>query len=493
MLIASGAKEELLSCGRKFEDLTNRGKNMKEILILDPDTSTKHLNSIATTLKKKNYSVRGFNTTKEASMHIKKSTPDVIFLRLLREFDARRLKLFKDVAPVVGILEKGGDGAIKKAFKLGIEDFIISPYTPSEIGLKVECGLQKKRHIDDLEREKKHLKAIVEITSLVSSTLAPQEILYLLVKKIAEVIPVVRCSMIRVDSEHRYANVVATFESPRLKSITLDLSKYPEIREALVTRTPVIISDVKSDPLMTDVRDLISPLGIKSIIVLPVFYKDTVIGTLFLRTSRSGKEFTKDEIVFCSTVANTSANALYSAFLYEKSENEKIHLGKLAITDFLTGLYNTRYLYHRLEEEFSRSHRYNIPLTCLMVDIDLFKRVNDAYGHKTGDQVLKEFAQLLKKNIRKSDILARYGGEEFIILLPNTSKKGSVSEAERLRLCVKNRKFKSLKGKQAISVSVGAATYPHKDISTSDDLITCADTAMFEAKSKGRGRVAIYK
>ncbi len=466
---------------------------MKKILIFDPDTDSKHVDSLAATLKKKNYSVHGFNTIEEANMHIEKSTPDVILLRLPEGLDARYLSSFKKLAPVIGILRKETENVMEKAFKSGFEDFIISPCTPSNVRFKVECCLQRKRHIKALDREKEHLKAIVEITSLVSSTLDPQEILYLIVKKIAEIIPVVRCSMIRVDSEHKYAYVIATFEDPRLKSITLDLDKYPEIREALVTRTPVIISDVKSDPIMTDVRDIISPLGIKSIIVLPVFYKDTVIGTLFLRTSRSGREFTEDEIMFCSTVSNTSANALYSAFLYEKSENEKIHLGKLAITDFLTGLYNTRYLYHRLEEEFSRSHRYNIPLTCLMVDIDLFKRINDAYGHKTGDHVLKEFAQLLKKNIRKSDILARYGGEEFIILLPNTSKEGSISEAERLRLCVKNHKFKSLKGKQAISVSIGAATYPHKDVSASDDLITCSDTALFEAKGKGRGRIAVYQ
>ncbi len=197
--------------------------------------------------------------------------------------------------------------------------------------------------------------------------------------------------------------------------------------------------------------------------------------------------------MFCNTIANTSANALHSAFLYEKSVSEKMHLGKLAITDFLTGLYNTRYLYHRLEEEFSRVRRYNIPLTCLMMDIDLFKRINDTYGHKTGDQVLKEFAQLLKKNIRKSDILARYGGEEFIILLPNTSKKGSLSEAERLSRSIKKHKFKALKGKHAISVSIGAVTYPHKKIKVGDDLITLADTALFKAKSKGRGSVVVYQ
>lgn len=466
---------------------------MKEILIYDPNADTKHLKAIALNLKKKNCLVFGFRTIEEARKYINKSLPDVIFFRLSKELDAKSLNLFKDRAPVIGILGKAGDRSIDKALKLGVEDFAFSPYTAFEIMLKIESLLQKKQYIDKLEKEKKHLQAIVEIATLASSTLDPKEILYLIVKKIADVIPVLRCSMVRVDRENRYAQVVATFEGTRLKPITLDLNKYPEIREALTTKTPVIVSDIKSDPIMTDVRDIISPIGIKSIVVLPVFYGDTVIGTLFLRTSRLGREFTKDEIAFCNAVVNTSANALHSAFLYEKAEIEKIHLGKLAITDFLTGLYNTRYFYHRLEEEFSRSVRYNICLTCLMMDIDLFKRINDTYGHKTGDHVLKEFAQVLKKNIRKSDILARYGGEEFIILLPSTSKKGSRSEAERLRLCIKNHKFKSLKGKQAISVSIGAATYPHEKIKMSDALITCADTALFDAKDKGRSKVAVYQ
>ncbi|MEK6527630.1 MAG: diguanylate cyclase, partial [Nitrospirota bacterium] len=467
-------------------------KKMRKIIVAD--TQVKRLNSItaALALIKKDFSVHRFESFEEAGKYAENSTPDVVFLGLPKGLNDKYLPPLKGKSPVIGILGKGDKGIIKKAVKSGIEDFVYPPYTPLDLRLKVECCLQRKNYIGELENEKKHLKAIVEITSLASSTLDPQEILYLIVKKIAEVIPVIRCSMIRIDSEHKYAHVVATFENPRLKSMTLDLNKYPEIREALATRNPVIISDVKTDPIMTDVKDMLTPLGIKSIIVMPVFYKETIIGTLFLRTSRSGRSFTKDEIMFCNRIANTSANALYSAFLYEKSVNEKIHLGKLAITDFLTGLYNTRYLYHRLEEEFSRVRRYNIPLTCLMMDIDFFKKINDTYGHKIGDQVLKEFSQLLKKNVRKSDILARYGGEEFIILLPNTSKKGSVSEAERLADSIKKHKFKSLKGKHSISVSIGAITYPHKDIKTGDDLITLADSALFKAKSLGRGRVVVH-
>jgi two-component system cell cycle response regulator len=382
---------------------------------------------------------------------------------------------------------------ISKAFRLGIEELITVPCSNPELRLKIEYCVQKKLYIDKLKKERKHLNALIEITSLVSSSLNSQEILHFIVKKIAEVIPVVRCSMMRIEHEQNYAQVVATFENPRLQTITLDLNKYPEIKKAIITKSPVIINDVSTDPIMEDVREILNPLGIKSIIVLPVFFKDTIIGTLFMRTSRRGRSFTEDEIMFCRSVANTSANALYNAFLYEKAESEKMRLGKLAITDFLTGLYNTRYLYHRLEEEFSRASRYSLPIACLMMDIDLFKKINDTYGHRTGDRVLKEFAHVLKQNVRKSDILARYGGEEFIILLPNTAKDGALTEAERLSQCIKRHQFKSLKGKRAITVSIGIATFPHKEIKNSDDLITCADTALFEAKNSGRSRVTIFQ
>ncbi|MCK5426780.1 MAG: sensor domain-containing diguanylate cyclase [Thermodesulfovibrionia bacterium] len=443
-------------------------------------------------MKKDSCSVHGFRTIEKSIEYTKTATPDVILLRLTDALKKKHVHSFQKIGPVIGIPGKDSNNAIKKAFRLGIEELIIQPYTPLEIKLKIEYCLQKKQYIDGLKKEKQHLNALLEITSLISSSLNSHEILHFMVKKIAEVIPVVRCSMIRIEHEQNFAHVIATYENPRIKTITLDLDKYPEIKETIITKSPVIVNDVNTDPLMAEVRETIIPLGIKSIIVLPIFFKDTVIGTLFLRTSRREKSFTDEEIMFCRTVANTSANALYNAFLYEKSENEKVRLGKLAITDFLTGLYNTRYLYHRLEEEFNRAHRYSTPISCLMMDIDLFKRINDAYGHKTGDRVLKEFAHFLKINVRKTDILARYGGEEFIILLPNTSHDGALTEAERLSLCIKRHKFKSLKSKRVITVSIGITTSPHKDISSSDDLITCADTALFKAKNTGRSKVIVY-
>jgi diguanylate cyclase (GGDEF)-like protein len=244
---------------------------------------------------------------------------------------------------------------------------------------------------------------------------------------------------------------------------------------------------------MEKVREIIRPLGIRSILVLPMIFRDKVIGTLFLRTSRSGHAFSENEIRLLDTLAKSSSSALYNAFQFEQIEDEKTRLEKLAITDFLTGIYNIRYFYNRIIEEFSRCQRYKLPISCLMIDIDYFKKINDVYGHKTGDLVLREFAMLLKKHTRKSDVLARYGGEEFIILLPITERKGAVPEAERLRRLVKEHRFKSLKNRKNLTVSVGVAVYPEVEkIKTHDDLISAADDALFTAKSRGRNQVAVF-
>ena len=143
------------------------------------------------------------------------------------------------------------------------------------------------------------------------------------------------------------AHVVSTFEDPKITNIRLDLQKYPEIRKALSFKKPVIIKDALKDPLMKEVRDIITPIGIRSILVVPVIFRDEVIGTLLLRTSRSGHTFTKREIRLCTAIANASANALYNAFLYDRLGKEKTKLERLAITDYLTGIYNIRYFYNR--------------------------------------------------------------------------------------------------------------------------------------------------
>ena len=398
-----------------------------------------------------------------------------------------KIKLADTGCPVIAMVAGDISNGIRSIIAQDIELYLITPFHEEDFEHKLNIAIGKKGWAENIYREKRDLETIVELTYLVSSTLDPNEVLYFVVKRIAELIDVTRCSMISIPCEEKkHAYVISTFEDPGKTNIKLELKKYPEIRKALRSRSTVFIKDALKDPLMREVRPVLAPLGIRSIVVIPVIFRNEVIGTLFLRTSRAGHTFTEREIRLCNAIANAATNALYNAFLYEKLENEKTKLEKFAITDYLTGIYNIRYFYHRLQGEFSRSQRYKAPLSCIMFDIDYFKKVNDSYGHRVGDMVLREFAQFVKKHTRKSDVFARYGGEEFIMLLTQTSDKGAVAEAERLRYVIKEHRFKSLKNKKGITASIGVASYPHKKIKTQDDLITFADNALFAAKNSGR-------
>jgi diguanylate cyclase (GGDEF)-like protein len=160
----------------------------------------------------------------------------------------------------------------------------------------------------------------------------------------------------------------------------------------------------------------------------------------------------------------------------------------LAIMDSLTGLYNRRRFEVVLEGEFKRAARYQSPLSCLMIDIDFFKRVNDSCGHQGGDTVLREMAQLIQATIREVDTPARWGGEEFIVLSPNTPKEKANLAATRILNAVAQHTFSGVKGGK-ITVSIGIAGIPDPSIDDEDKLIHAADLAMYEAKKKGRNRV----
>jgi len=167
------------------------------------------------------------------------------------------------------------------------------------------------------------------------------------------------------------------------------------------------------------------------------------------------------------------------------------------ITDTLIGIYNRRHFDFKLIEEFERAHRYDLPLSLLMLDIDHFKKINDIYGHQTGDMVLKSLGQLILKNVRETDIVARYGGEEIAIITPHTSVKAATDLAERL--C---RKLESspmipddkYNNRQSISitVSIGVAGLDGEMLDE-QSLIKGTDEALYEAKRKGRNQVVVFR
>jgi two-component system cell cycle response regulator len=346
--------------------------------------------------------------------------------------------------------------------------------------------------IKKLVQENRYLKGLLELSKAAHSTLNSQEILTLALHQIAETVQVHRCSVLKLGKGKDVGYVVATHEDPAIHNLRIDLRKYPEILKAVDTNQAVVVKDTSRDPLMTSVRQFIAPTRIRSIIVVPVLLRGLVIGALLLKSVRTQKTFTRSELGFLQVAAGILAGALYNALVHETIRRENNQLETLAITDGLTEIYNHRYFYIRLDEEFHRASRYHLPLSCMMVDIDGFKTVNDQLGHRRGDEILKKLSALMRATIRKTDLLARYGGEEFAIILPQTDEKGALLQAERIRMAIKRSRLPGLGKKIPLTLSLGVATYPMHAQRSPDELVTKADRALYEAKRQGKDRVASF-
>lgn len=256
--------------------------------------------------------------------------------------------------------------------------------------------------------------------------------------------------------------------------------------------------------------------GLTSLVV-PLLVEGKPAGYVGVRAQRA-EPFPASDVELVQIIANQAGVTVENDRLYRAVEEQ-------AITDGLTGLYNYRYFYRRLEEEAAKALRYETPLSLLMLDIDDFKRFNDRYGHPAGDQVLREVAATLKRQLRdKVDLPARYGGEEFVILLPNTPLEGAQTVGERLqrevaslgtalhltqapspavggargvgeriRRSIEETRFVDDGGRREarLTVSVGVACLPDH-APDGERLVGAADKALYVAKRKGKNRVEIF-
>lgn len=179
-----------------------------------------------------------------------------------------------------------------------------------------------------------------------------------------------------------------------------------------------------------------------------------------------------------------------------KTYEVKKKLIKTAICDELTGLYNRKYLHHRLEAEISRSKRYNTQVSCLLFDIDYFKIVNDMYGYEWGDILLRKISHTLSALVRKEDVLTRYGDEEFMILLPETTEQQAAIFGERFRSEIEKMEFiPANEGERhPITISGGVASFPCMENVEEDayTVIRYAEHALYNAKQAGKNRIVQF-
>lgn len=234
----------------------------------------------------------------------------------------------------------------------------------------------------------------------------------------------------------------------------------------------------------------VSFAGTKSLAVIPLFAGDLLQGVIALlwdydrRPDQHSHLDDTIRIVAAQTAIGMERKQLYSG------------MEKIGLTDTLTGLANRRMFDFLVEREINRCRRYGRPVSLVMFDIDHFKKVNDTWGHQTGDLILKEIGYLMRANFRKLDFPARYGGEEFAVILPETPLEEAVSFAERFRVLVERTFFSNGREKIPITVSLGVASLGLNSVAealASEDFVHYADSALYEAKRAGRNRVVVSR
>ncbi|HEY8257249.1 MAG TPA: diguanylate cyclase [Gemmatimonadales bacterium] len=416
--------------------------------------------------------------------------PRVDGLQLLQRVKAD--PRFKDL-PVLMISSMPPEEATVRSLGLGAADFIPKPFRVRELLARVKAHLRVGRELNQARAEARTRSEMIDIMQEVTASLKPEEIYQILVRRVAQGLNISRCSIVIAGPEEETGRVVAAFENPMLHNLPVDLKRYPEIQRALDTGEVVLVRDTTTDPLYTGVRQEWlaegKPVETRSAIALRFSLRQEPAGVFFLRTTTEDAPLNEQDVSFAEQVISAAVAALERAYDLESAVMGQEQMRHLAETDPLTNCFNRRALMEKLEQEMDRAARYATMLTGMMIDIDNFKQINDTHGHLVGDKVLKQLANLLKREQRSVDIVARYGGEEFVVLLPETTNTESRNFAERILRRVATHDFGEAGHPVRVTISVGIASYPDERVTDGDSLLRLADTHLYRAKSDGRNRI----
>lgn len=274
------------------------------------------------------------------------------------------------------------------------------------------------------------------------------------------------------------------------KLLILDTLKDAEIIQSIMS-IPMLGSTVlkKYHWMITNLK---TKEQIKSAAFLPLLRSDRIIGALMILSQDPHRYQEGAGTLFLQKLSAMTAVAVENCLNQQR-------LKEISYQDVLTQAYNRRYFDLRFKDEIARCIRWDDDLICMFLDVDHFKKINDTYGHQTGDLVLRRMVSLIKEQVRSCDIVARYGGEEFVVALPSTSLQAAQEIAERLRQAICTTTLNHHDRQFRVSISIGMASLrslltagQHDTDFICTTLLDRADKALYAAKNGGRNRVSVY-
>jgi len=374
-------------------------------------------------------------------------------------------------------------GKLSKSFNTMLSR--VTDMKVTEIEMEHELSLQAELQAvnERLEAHVSEMELLLEVSKAVSGTLDLPEQLEMLGKQVCARLGAAEFTVMLIDeaSHQLVVEAVAGDTPSAVRGMRFHLGE-GVAGEVAAKGQSIYVPDVSRDPRYLQYKGRTKTTG--SFLAVPLRSKGRILGVMNINR-RATDAFDLQEVRLVEAIAAQAALAIANARLYQQTL-------ELSFTDPLTAVANRRQLFLRLEQEFSRSVRFGDPLSLLMIDLDLFKQINERHGHTVGDGVLRGVALALRRNVRKIDIVARYGGEEFCIVLPRVGKPEALEVAEKLRRAVAAAKLPGPDGggPLQVTISIGVATLGI-DADDVAGLIEKADSALYEAKREGRDRVAM--
>lgn len=376
------------------------------------------------------------------------------------------------------------------AMEYGASDAMGAPVHLAEVCSRIRARLGGVVQMQGIRRATEYQALLLDIFQEASSALRPEEMINTIVRRAGDTLRIASCSFVQTPPGEPFGRVTAAHENPTVRDLQVDLTRYPEILEAVAGDKPVIIEDVHSHPLFESVRkewekqDL--EVNFRGVAAFPVRMHSAVYGVLLLRTGLEDIRLGEHEIAFAQSLVTAS-----SKLLEMEERRAGIHRRQVAAgaTDPLTGCGSLDALDRRIREEFARARRYALTFSLILLDIDELRTVNELLGPAVGDRVLVEVGAILQHELRAPDFVSRYGGDEFALILPETDLEGARRSISRVRQRILSHPFPDVAIEQRPRVSAGIVAFPHPAAMQAEDLFALVEAALLRGKSQSEERI----
>jgi diguanylate cyclase (GGDEF)-like protein len=384
-----------------------------------------------------------------------------VFFNIIESLEDRLLAISAHPVSLLGVEPISTDRLFERSHA-------VAPRTPTEKALR------------DIASAQREVLSLYEISQTLGSTLKLSEVLPIVAAKLENIANFTTLVIYLAEGNRLRVAYAIGKNAEALKGLDMPVAEggagwVAEHRQALIDGSPL--------------ADLEKPLGdaasaYRSTAIFPLEHDNILIGTLALYCEED-RGYSVDEIRLLETISRHTATAVHNALAFERTQES-------ALTDNLTGLPNSRYMYSFFDQERSRSERHGYPLVLMMMDLDGFKKINDTFGHHVGDEILRRVAQVSRGQVRSGDTLIRYAGDEFVAVLHRVTPEMVTEMKMRLQAAVDSFSYEVRPGRVArVGISIGYATYG-EDGTAIDELMEVADQRMYEDKiARGRNAAAL--